>query len=606
MQSYFSIYDAAIPVLIEMPQIILHHPGIPARERNRLAALTRKTARWFETCAAHSKRVEGRPVPTPDTIPFTRQNLKAAFSQLTIAHLDVSEKSVANTLSDLNRIAGLLGMPRDFAFAALSSPCQALHDLLVTHEDRGSCIRLLRVLSAHNIHPEQVAGAVLLLRQQIDADWKVKDKSREFKRALYAWNHAVKTVPGWPQIVIDVPKVRTIWGQRWRDGLSALEASVDEHLSLGEPKPDGADLFAGPAIRPLRPATKRGRKEAARMVVSALRDAGIDVASLKHVRNVCLPDRFKTAFRVLADRAGGVTATVMRYAIDVRKLARLPNVLTSEDLAAFEEAYAKLRVRHQEYLTAQSEAGQAVDRGQVLLDRLDDDAAMDAYMSLAHREAEAVRRSRTPYTVGNAYKIERALTLEVWHTVSWRIGVSVAWRLDQFVEVVVNGEKRIMVRAPKDQAANKNTPDQYLSPEAAVLLQLFQDKYRDIILRHNKGVVSPYLFPGRGGGQRHPHTMRQQMNRWIRKETNLDFHPHAVRKINPKVILDADPTAMELAIRSGGWADDRMLRKIYGQKNHRQSQHKINEFVQQRRLRGISTLRKPNKRASGKKPPKTA
>lgn len=247
-----------------------------------------------------------------------------------------------------------------------------------------------------------------------------------------------------------------------------------------------------------------------------------------------------------------------------------------------------------------------MDRGQVLLDRLDDAAAMDAYMALAHREAAAVRRSRTPLTVGNAYKIARALTLEIWHTVSWRIGVSVAWRLDQFVEVVVDGATHIMVRAPKVQAANKRTPDQYLSPSAAVLLRLFLDKYRAIILRHNRGSESPYLFPGRGGGQRHPHTMRTQMNRWIRKSTGLDFHPHAIRKINPKVILDTDPTAIELAVRSGGWADDRMLRKIYGQKQHRKSQLKINDFVVGRRLRAISTVRKSQKCKAGKNPPRAA
>ncbi len=193
------------------------------------------------------------------------------------------------------------------------------------------------------------------------------------------------------------------------------------------------------------------------------------------------------------------------------------------------------------------------------------------------------------------------------HTVSWRIGVAVAWRLDQFVEVEVDGEKRIMVRSPKDQPSNKRTPDQYLSPAAAALFRLFIDKYRDIILRHNKCKPdTPYLFPGRGGAQRHPHTMRQQMNRWIRKHTGLDFHPHAIRKINPKLILDEDPTAIELAVRSGGWADDRMIRKIYGQKQHRKSQIKINEFVTGRRLRAISTVRKAQKRGFSKKPPEAA
>ncbi|MGD9804296.1 MAG: hypothetical protein AB7E81_20140 [Hyphomicrobiaceae bacterium] len=597
MSKFVSAYDSTIPMLSDVPALIQNNPLWPAGERNSQAAFVRKVIRWFETCAKNSARVDGPSPPSPAAIPFTRLNLKIAFAQLTIAHLDVVNKTIANALSSLNGIADRLGMPRGYAFAPLSSECQALHELLVTREDRGSCIRLFRVMSAHGIAPQRVADAVPMLREQIEGDWRIKRKDREFKRALYAWNTAAKSVPGWPQVLLDVPRVRKVWGLRWRDHLSDLEKSVDRLLAAGDPNPTGEDLFAGPAARPLRKSTKEGRKEAARMVASALRDANVDVNALRHVRDICRPERFKIAFRVLSARAGGVTRTIMRYASDIRKLAKLPDILTSDELAELAVAYQKLRVHHEKFLGTVSR-----DRGQELLDRLDDPTAMDAYLALAHREAQEALRSRRPFSVGNAYKIARALTLEIWHTVPWRIGVAAAWRLDQFVEVELEGEKRIMVRAPKDQPANKRTPDQFLSPEAGELLRIFLKSYRPIILHHNKATASPYLFPGRLGRQRHPHTMRQQMNGWIRKHTGLDFHPHAVRKISPKLILDADPTAIGLAIRSGGWADDRMLRKIYGQKNHRQSQMKINEFVQGRRLRAISTLRVPAKRGTKKQP----
>ena len=607
MTKLVSADDFNMPKLSEAASLVKNKPLIDAKKRDRLAAVLRKACRWLEINAAHAARVEAGPMPTPETIILTRRNLKVAFERLTIAHLDVSAKSVKNTLSELNGIADMLGMPRGFGFNALNPECQAVQDRLVTHEDRGSCIRLLRVMSAHNIPLACVADAVPLLRQQIDEDWKVKNPNREFKRALYAWNKASRLFGDMRLPLVVIPKVRKIRGLRWRDDLAVLEVSVDALLALGDPSPEAEDIFAGPAVRPLRSHTKRGRKEAARMVASALRDAKVDIRTLRHVRDICLPERFKVAFRGISVQAGGVTSTVMRYAIDVRKLAKLPDVLEATELKELEAAYEKLKARHREYVRTETDAGRARDRGQELLDRLDDGAAMDAYMALAYREVEAVRRSRNPYSVGNSYRIMRALTLEIWHTVSWRIGVSVAWRLDQFVEVDADGEKRVMVRAPKDQADNKRTPDQFLSPEAAKLYKLFISKYRQNILRHNGCAAdTPYLFPGRGGKQRHPHTMRQQMNRWIAKETGLDFHPHAVRKINPKVILDADPTALELAIRSGGWADDRMLRRIYGQKQHRKSQAMINDFVVGRRLRAISTVRVPSKRGAGKKPPEAA
>ena len=605
MTKIVSVYDGNIPMLSETAALVQNNPLIPAKQRNRQAAIVRKAGRWFDTCATHAARVEGQPAPTSATIPFTRRNLKVAFARLTIAHLDVSKKSVENTLSELNGIADLLGMPRGFAFEALNAECKVVQDRLVTHEDRGSCIRILRVMSAHNIAPARVVDAVPLLREQIDEDWKVSNKARELKRALYAWNKAAKMFADMALPLIDIPKVRKVWGLQWRRDLVDLGKSVDEHLALGDPRPAANDLFEVPNVRPLRPASKKNRKEAARMAASALRDAGIDIATLRHPHDICQPERYKTVFRVLSARAGGVTNSVMRYAIDLRKLGQTPGVLSAVELTELDAAYEKLQTRHGEFLAAAIEAGRVRDRDQDLLHVLDDPAAMDAYLALAHREVLAARRKRNPYSIGATYMIVRALTLEIGHTVSWRIGVAVMWRLDQFVEVDVDGDRRIQVRAPKGQAANKRTPDQFLSPEAAVLLRLFINKYRDILLRHNKCPAdTPYLFPGRHGKARHPHTMRVQMNKFVGR-LGLDFHPHAIRKINVKVILDTDPRAMELAVRSGGWADDRMVREIYGQKQHDKSQLMINDFVVSRRLRAISMVRKPKKRDADKNPPES-
>lgn len=580
-----SVYDGAIPMLSAVPSLIQTHPLIPPEKRSRYTALTRKVIRWFERCANYGESGSDTLVPRAELIPFTRTNLGLAFERLSVAQLDITPKSVANTLGICNQIADALGMPSGYAFAPLSPECQELQDTLARREDRGSCIRIFRVMSAHGLHPDQVRLAVPHLRAQIDSDWRVKNKDN---RSHYAWNHSVRRLPGWPQILLELPRLRKVWGLRWRE-LAELESSTDACLSLGDPRPEGEDLFAGPAAAPLRDATKRGRKEAVRMAGSTWRHIeALKTRTPKTVREICLPDNFRNEFRVLSKRAGGVNRTIIRYARDIWKLGQGPGILEPDELKALKADVQILEARHREFLKTHE------DRDQKLLDRLDDPSAMDAYLTLAHREAQAALRPPARLTVGNAYKIERALTLEFWHTMPWRISATVAIRVDQIVEVEVDGEKRMMLRAPKDQAGNKRSPDQFLSPEAATLLRIFLDKYRPILLRHNKAEDSPYLFPGAGGRMRHPHTLRVQMNRFVRR-LGLDFHPHAVRKITPKVILDEDPTAIGIAVRSGGWADDRMLRKVYGQKNHRRSQLKINEFVQGRRLRAMATLRTPKK-----------
>ena len=87
--------------------------------------------------------------------------------------------------------------------------------------------------------------------------------------------------------------------------------------------------------------------------------------------------------------------------------------------------------------------------------------------------------------------------------------------------------------------------------------------------------------------------LREQMTRFVRKHTSLkDWHPHVIRKVSPKITLDADPGALEVARRTGGWADDRMLRDVYMQRVHRASQSKYLELLEGRRLHSIRSFGK--------------
>ena len=81
------------------------------------------------------------------------------------------------------------------------------------------------------------------------------------------------------------------------------------------------------------------------------------------------------------------------------------------------------------------------------------------------------------------------------------------------------------------------------------------------------------------------------MTRFVRKKTSLkDWHPHLIRKISPKITLDADPGALEVARRTGGWANDRMLHQVYGQRVHRASQARYLELLEGRRLSSIRAI----------------
>jgi integrase len=154
-------------------------------------------------------------------------------------------------------------------------------------------------------------------------------------------------------------------------------------------------------------------------------------------------------------------------------------------------------------------------------------------------------------------------------------------------EVTINSQQMTLISIPAHEVKNQEPLEHFLTPQGRTLLKLYLNEYRPIILRKHKALESAALFPGQGGREKNGSTFRKQMNTWIRKHTGLDFHPHAIRKIVPKIILDSDPTALEIARRSGGWKSNKMLLTIYGQRNHRASQTAYLKMLEGRRLNSV-------------------
>ena len=153
--------------------------------------------------------------------------------------------------------------------------------------------------------------------------------------------------------------------------------------------------------------------------------------------------------------------------------------------------------------------------------------------------------------------------------------------------------ERVLLRKPKKQAANKRAPEHFLNADAVDLLRLYLNEYRPLIMQHNKNLNSQHLFPGRNGKAKAAASLRTQMTKFVRKNTSLKhWHPHFVRKTSPKITLDADPSAIEVARRTGGWANDRMLHQVYEQRVHRASQAKYLEFLDGRKLHSIRSIGK--------------
>ena len=461
----------------------------------------------------------------------------------------------------------------------------------------------MHYLSYALVNPWEMSQShVQEFKNSLYTEFQVAEPRPMFNEFTRVWNKCAATIPGWPPLVIarnvTSKKCAIDWGEH-----AQLKFAIEQYLARGrrldelertdatdeDDVDDNQDI-----VVPLDPVTARGHRSSLGMVVWALRNGGIQPAELVALRDLCIPTRFRLAMQELTARAGGVVnRTVHARLAALSRLAETPGVLTDAELKLVRKIRAKYEQRVGAFLDTYEE------RDQKTLDQLDDASVMDALLALPTLTKNRVLAKRNRHTIGCAYAIQRALILELWMCAPHRIGAFVSIELEQIVSMRLDSVERVLLRKPKKQSLNKKAPEHFLNADTVALLRLYVDDYLPLIRKHNGCEDSPNLLPGKGGAAKTTSALREQMTRFVRKHTSLkDWHPHVIRKVSPKITLDADPGALEVARRTGGWANDRMLREVYTQRVHRASQSKYLEFLEGRRLHSIRSFGK-RRRAKG-------
>lgn len=548
--------------------------------------------------------------------PFNHDTIDELFDALRPAELRLVPKTLDNACSICKFVSDFYEVARGIGHTPPSDDCRRLLDLTTNKWDRRALWPGMRYLSYHGVSPWAMTQLhVDALETALVHEFNLVDARAAYKDFTRVWNKCAATVPEWPSLVI----VRNVSSKEaaidWTEH-ARLKAAIERYLARGrllvdlknddaEDNIDDGNVDDGDdddVVVPLSPETERGHWNSLTMVVWALRNSGVGVDQLTEPRDLCVPVRYRTAMRELTARAGGVVnRTVHRRLAALSRLAASPDVLTKSELKVVRRIRAKYELRHREFLKTYEE------RDQKTLDQLDDPSVMDALLALPTLTMKRVLAKSNRHSISCAYAIQRALLLELWMCAPHRIGACVAIELEQIMSMRLNSVERVLLRKPKRQSANKKAPEHFLNTDTVTLLRIYIDEYRPLIMQHNGCRDSPHLFPGKGGDAKSHTTLRAQMNRYVRKHTSLkDWHPHVVRKVSPKITLDADPGALEVARRTGGWANDRMLRDVYTQRVHRASQSKYLELLEGRRLHSIRAFGKSRRPKKGTRlaPPK--
>ncbi len=526
---------------------------------------------------------------------FTRAAVITCIDNLNPAALGISQKSLANVGSACARMADWYAIePVTPVREPLPPAAAALVERLATKFERIYAGYLLRVLAQQNMSPPDISDDfVPTLQAAIEADPRVKHKKRKLRLCLRAWNRCVESYPWWPQIRLTRPEARVIWGRPWNFFPATFKESIDLLFERATgPVSVGSKL---PAMKGRAPATIAFKQRALRVAACALHYSDVPPEAIDHWRVVCAPDTITTIGDYLIDRHGAVNTNVAQTVSVLVGIARVYAGLNKKQLASVKIIADNLAARHRQFLKSHP------DRDAAAVDMLDDPLVCDALLSLGSRMLDEVRRGIPTSKVRQAYRLACALMLELWLCLPLRLKNMSSLRIDlHFFFVMINGRRRVVVRIPGSETKTGEPIEAFLNDDAAALLDIFIKDYRRHIVEKNSAGDSQLLFPGRDGAVRDPSTVQMQMKRFVKDGTGIPFHPHLIRKLMPRIILDIDPGAMEVVRRAGGWKNFDMLHKIYGPKNHRVSQEKYNDLLESRRLSALGVMQ-GKKRRGGKR-----
>jgi site-specific recombinase XerD len=594
-------FPPALPKPMTWREIIKFLPedsGYPSDVRAFDTSRIKKALAWD---AAPTFEKAKSPVQQQSTFldrPFNYQTIDELFDGLRAAELRLADKTLQNARSICNAVADHYHLARGIGHTPFSEDCQRLHGMGPSKWDRRALRPGLHYLSSVCVSPWTATQANIDdFEKAVFAEFRLAEPRATFNEFTRVWNKCAN-LPGWPELVIERHVVSKRCAVDWAE-YSKLKRAIEQYIDCGrrfeeleniDDDPDAVDDDK-PLIVPLAAETAQGHRSSLGMVVWALRQGHVPANELNALRDLCIPTHFRLAMQELTTRAGGiVNRTVHARLVSLGRLAGHPGVLTEAELKTVSRIMSKYEQRHRFFLETHE------DRDQKTLDQCDDESVMDALLALPTLTMERVLAKRDRHTIGCAYAIQRALILELWLCAPRRIGAFLSIELEEIVSMRLNAIERVMLRKPKRQSANKRCPEHYLNDDTVALLRLYLDDYRPMIMRHNKCPGSQHLFPGEGGGSKSKSSLRNQITKFVRRHTSLkDWHPHFVRKLTPKITLDADPGALEVARRTGGWANDRMLRDVYAQRVHRASQSKYLELLEGHRLHSIRSLGKRRK-----------
>ncbi|MEK9967771.1 MAG: site-specific integrase [Ferrovibrio sp.] len=515
--------DAAKPAnLDELITLIRADGAVPSKRRAEMVSALHS--------AAHVLNRQPRDVPSDPA------GLNRLFAYVEPAAYSLSKGRWANIRSLVNAALARAGLVVRVCDARPMMPDWARLNALINMKSlRIRLSRLLRHLSASGIHPEGVAPADLeAFGDQLLHHSLHRDAAKTWRVTAGAWNKAVRTIPGWPQVEIPVVPRTNHYLLPWSAFPDSLQASIRTWLA----RLSSTDPFTPVPRGGVRPATLSLRNWQLRAWASAIVLHGTPADALKSPEDMLTEPAVRAAVEFLQHRRpNGKPGSLLDILLAVQSLGRHMCGSAPDGMASLKRAIGHFR-------KAQKKLGTGLtDKNQARLRQFDRADAVITLLNLPQR----LRRlaDADPHPRRAAVKAQLAVAIEILLMAPVRLKNLVGLRIDLHLVRPNPGRPDLVLSIPAEEVKNSLRLDFRLPPETVALIQWYLDKHRPQVAAPG----SAYLFPGQNGAAKDTSTMRRQICGVVATHTGLRMNPHLFRSLALKLHLDRKPGEYEVMRR---------------------------------------------------------
>jgi integrase len=514
--------DPALPTLADVAAQIQKAGDLSASRKASIRSSTTTAARWFSM--------------PPSAIPAHPEFLRRLFEGFAPAGAGVTAKRLSNVKSEILFALRHLGLvARGTYLASLAPEWKELWDALPDKYARTASSRFFRYCSAQGITPAQVTDqiATAFLTALRDETF-VKDPKVTHQNLCRLWNRMSCVVPGWPDVVIKVPRYADHYILPWTVFPASFRKDVERYLAhLAHD--DILSLDAPP--RRLRNRTIEGYRYQLRRFASILVQKGHHPDQITSLTYLVEPRHVEDGLRfVLARHGNKPVATAYEMAILLSKVAKHWVKAPAETVELIKR-YARNVRPPKEGIAAKNRQRLAPLRDEKNLARL---------FLLPDKIAQEIEK-RESGKRKDALLMQLAVALMILTYAPIRVGNLANLHVEKNLRWAGQwGSGALIIDIDASDVKNSQTLSFPLPLACANLVRLYLSKYQP---RLSAG-SNPYLFPNDLPGRpKRADTLSKQLSRLILKTLGLEVNPHLYRHLVHLVVLNRHPGAYAMISR---------------------------------------------------------